>query len=329
MAFRVLTGLGMGGAMPNAIALTSEYMPRRRRGDRGDDDDLRLLAGRGGRRLRRGRDHPALRLAIGVRRRRRGSAADRAAPRFVLPDSIRFLLVKGGDDDRVRRHLARIAPGTVAAAARCRWRRRASTRRRLRRDTAVTGRPCGGHGAHLDRLLHEPAEPVLPEQLAADDHQRRRHAGGDGHPADGAVSGRRHRRRDRARHAAGSPILVLGAGRLLRCGRRCSWCSSAGRARRAAARPDDRRAPGWASSADRTPATRSRRSSIRSRFARPASAGRWGSAASARSSVRCWAACCSRAEHPSPRCSGRRPMPALIAGAAAAGIALVGRGDPE
>ena len=31
MAFRVLTGLGMGGAMPNAIALTSEYMPRRRR----------------------------------------------------------------------------------------------------------------------------------------------------------------------------------------------------------------------------------------------------------------------------------------------------------
>jgi len=30
--FRALTGLGMGGAMPNAIALTSECMPRRRRG---------------------------------------------------------------------------------------------------------------------------------------------------------------------------------------------------------------------------------------------------------------------------------------------------------
>jgi AAHS family 4-hydroxybenzoate transporter-like MFS transporter len=28
VAYRVLTGLGMGGAMPNAIALTSEYMPR-------------------------------------------------------------------------------------------------------------------------------------------------------------------------------------------------------------------------------------------------------------------------------------------------------------
>jgi AAHS family 4-hydroxybenzoate transporter-like MFS transporter len=31
-AFRLLTGLGMGGAMPNAIALTSEIMPVRRRG---------------------------------------------------------------------------------------------------------------------------------------------------------------------------------------------------------------------------------------------------------------------------------------------------------
>jgi len=30
--YRALTGLGMGGAMPNAIALTSELMPRRRRG---------------------------------------------------------------------------------------------------------------------------------------------------------------------------------------------------------------------------------------------------------------------------------------------------------
>ena len=31
MAFRVFTGFGMGGAMPNAIALTSEYMPKRSR----------------------------------------------------------------------------------------------------------------------------------------------------------------------------------------------------------------------------------------------------------------------------------------------------------
>ena len=31
MALRFITGLGLGGAMPNAVALTSEYMPRQRR----------------------------------------------------------------------------------------------------------------------------------------------------------------------------------------------------------------------------------------------------------------------------------------------------------
>src|SRR5438445_12593907 len=31
LAIRFLTGLGLGGAMPNAIALTSEYSPHRRR----------------------------------------------------------------------------------------------------------------------------------------------------------------------------------------------------------------------------------------------------------------------------------------------------------
>lgn len=32
MALRFLTGVGLGGAMPNAVSLTSEYMPSRRRG---------------------------------------------------------------------------------------------------------------------------------------------------------------------------------------------------------------------------------------------------------------------------------------------------------
>ena len=31
LVFRFLTGLGLGGAMPNAVALTAEYCPRRRR----------------------------------------------------------------------------------------------------------------------------------------------------------------------------------------------------------------------------------------------------------------------------------------------------------
>jgi len=113
MAFRVLTGLGMGGAMPNAIALTSEYMPRRRRGTA----VTTMICGF------------SLGAAVG------GFVAAAIIPRFgwesvfvvggtvplviaatalaVLPDSIRFLLVKGGRDGQVRGYLGRIAPEAV------------------------------------------------------------------------------------------------------------------------------------------------------------------------------------------------------------------------
>jgi AAHS family 4-hydroxybenzoate transporter-like MFS transporter len=109
-AFRVLTGLGMGGAMPNAIALTSEYMPRRRRATA----VTAMICGF------------SLGGAVG------GFVAAALIPRFgwesvfiaggtvpvliagtaifVLPDSIRFLLIKGGEDGRARRYLARMAP---------------------------------------------------------------------------------------------------------------------------------------------------------------------------------------------------------------------------
>ena len=112
MAFRVLTGIGMGGAMPNAIALTSEYMPRRRRAGA----VTTMICGF------------SLGAAVG------GLVAAALIPRYgwqavfvvggavpiaialaaflVLPDSIRFLMVKGGEEDRVRRYLARLAPGT-------------------------------------------------------------------------------------------------------------------------------------------------------------------------------------------------------------------------
>jgi MFS transporter, AAHS family, 4-hydroxybenzoate transporter len=111
--FRVLTGLGMGGAMPNAIALTSEYMPRRRRATAVTS----MICGF------------SLGAAVG------GLVAATIIPRFgwesvfivggvapiviavaawfLLPDSIRFLLVRGGDDARVRRYLTRIAPDVV------------------------------------------------------------------------------------------------------------------------------------------------------------------------------------------------------------------------
>src|SRR5688572_6251935 len=111
IAFRVLTGLGMGGAMPNAIALTSEYMPRRRRAGA----VTTMICGF------------SLGAAVG------GLVAASIIPRFgwpsvfviggiipiviallsivLLPESIRFLLVRGGDESRARASLARIAPG--------------------------------------------------------------------------------------------------------------------------------------------------------------------------------------------------------------------------
>jgi MFS transporter, AAHS family, 4-hydroxybenzoate transporter len=113
VAFRALTGLGMGGAMPNAIALTSEYMPRRRRGTA----VTTMICGF------------SLGAAVG------GFVAAAIIPRFGwqavfmvggvaplliavaaflwLPDSIRFLLVKGGSDEQARGYLARIAPDTT------------------------------------------------------------------------------------------------------------------------------------------------------------------------------------------------------------------------
>jgi len=111
--FRFLTGLGMGGAMPNAIALTSEYMPHRRRGTA----VTTMICGF------------SLGAAVG------GFVAASIIPRFGwpavfivggvtplliaaaafawLPDSIRFLLVKGGAEDRARDYLSRIAPGAT------------------------------------------------------------------------------------------------------------------------------------------------------------------------------------------------------------------------
>ena len=113
MAWRAVTGLGMGGAMPNAIALTSEYMPRRRRAGA----VTTMICGF------------SLGAAVG------GLVAASIIPRFgwpsvfvvggvipivialacvfVLPESIRFLVVRGGGESRARNYLSRIAPGTA------------------------------------------------------------------------------------------------------------------------------------------------------------------------------------------------------------------------
>jgi AAHS family 4-hydroxybenzoate transporter-like MFS transporter len=109
MLYRAITGLGMGGAMPNAIALTSEYMPRRRRAGA----VTTMICGF------------SLGAAVG------GLVAASLIPRFGwpsvfvvggiipiaialasvwwLPESIRFLVVSGGNDSRARQYLSRIA----------------------------------------------------------------------------------------------------------------------------------------------------------------------------------------------------------------------------
>ena len=74
LVIRFLTGLGLGGAMPNAIAhdvgVQSAAPPRHH----GHDHVLRLLDRRGARRPARGGPDPALRLALGVHRRRHRAA---------------------------------------------------------------------------------------------------------------------------------------------------------------------------------------------------------------------------------------------------------------
>jgi len=115
MAWRAITGLGMGGAMPNAIALTSEYMPRRRRAGA----VTMMICGF------------SLGAAVG------GLVAASLIPRFgwpsvflvggiipiviavlaafVLPESIRFLVVRGGAESQARGYLSRIAPSEAIA----------------------------------------------------------------------------------------------------------------------------------------------------------------------------------------------------------------------
>jgi len=113
---RLLTGFGLGGAMPNATALTSEYMPRRLRAT-----GVMLMffgfsmgAAIGGF------------VAAGLISRYGWQAVFvvggllpcvTAVALFVgLPESIRFLMLTGADEARVGRLLRKVAPDGPAAA---------------------------------------------------------------------------------------------------------------------------------------------------------------------------------------------------------------------
>ena len=118
LVYRLITGFGLGGAMPNAVALTSEFMPKRSRATAVTLMFVGFSIG----------------AAVG------GFVAAGLMARFgwqsvfvtggvipcaiailliaLLPESIRFLLMKGGEHRRIAASLARIAPGVSPDLAR-------------------------------------------------------------------------------------------------------------------------------------------------------------------------------------------------------------------
>jgi AAHS family 4-hydroxybenzoate transporter-like MFS transporter len=110
MTFRVFTGFGMGGAMPNAIALTSEYMPRRSR----NAAVMVMFCG-----FSFGSAFAGWTVAALIRNYGwqaiflvGGSIPIVVAVLLIglLPESIRFLVIKGGQKKRIFKYLVRIAP---------------------------------------------------------------------------------------------------------------------------------------------------------------------------------------------------------------------------
>ena len=117
-AFRVFTGFGMGGAMPNAIALTFEYMPRRSR----NSAVMTMFCG-----FALGSACAGWVAAAVVRELGWQSVflVGGSIPLLlailliaILPESIRFLVVKGGRQKKVYEYLSRIAPGAIPDALR-------------------------------------------------------------------------------------------------------------------------------------------------------------------------------------------------------------------
>ena len=112
LVLRFLTGLGLGGALPNAVALTAEYSPHRRRASMvmimfigfsvgaavGGFIAAALISGYGWRSI----------FVVG------GIAPLIFAPLLAipLPESIRYLTLAGNRDPEVAELLTRVAPGS-------------------------------------------------------------------------------------------------------------------------------------------------------------------------------------------------------------------------
>jgi MFS transporter, AAHS family, 4-hydroxybenzoate transporter len=117
IAIRFLTGLGLGGAMPNAIALTSEFNPRRRRATM----VMIMFCGFSVGAALSGLLAAALIPQFGWRS---VFVAGGVAPLLLapilalkLPESVRFLALKGSADARVAQLLGLLNPNAALAPA--------------------------------------------------------------------------------------------------------------------------------------------------------------------------------------------------------------------
>ena len=218
MILRLLTGLGLGGAMPNIIALTAEYAPARSRATL-----ISLMfcgfplgAVLGG--FLAARMIPSLgwesTFWLG------GALPLLLLPAlFVwLPESIRLLAARRTPDATLRALLVPILGAERAAQVHFK-RSEAQPQKGIERPAALRRPAHGADPAAVGGVLHEPAGAVLPGQLVACPAAAGRRAAGQGHRVHGAAQSRRHRGRLDVRAADRSAGPVPGAPRRVRCGR--------------------------------------------------------------------------------------------------------------
>jgi AAHS family 4-hydroxybenzoate transporter-like MFS transporter len=116
VTLRFLTGLGLGGAMPNVVALSSEYAPKRLQ----PILVTAIFVGMGAGAVVASLLSSVLIPAFGWRSVFYVGGVAPIGLGLVLlaalPESVRFLSVRGGADDQARRILARLAPDVDAAS---------------------------------------------------------------------------------------------------------------------------------------------------------------------------------------------------------------------
>jgi AAHS family 4-hydroxybenzoate transporter-like MFS transporter len=110
LAFRLLTGFGMGGAMPNAIALTAEYMPQRIRAFAVTAMFCGFSLGSAAVGWVAAAVIPSLGWPWVFRIGGILPIAITAVAFIGLPESVRFLLRRRAGDPRARGYVTRIAP---------------------------------------------------------------------------------------------------------------------------------------------------------------------------------------------------------------------------